>query len=275
MHFMKSVDKIQNRDVTIQAPASKAHTLRALIISSLTDGASTICNPLLGQDQFNVLECLKNLGVKIETQKDKITVHGMAGKYSPISETLNVGESGVGMNFLISAANLIDKPVILTGAKRITERPIFEVVDGMRQLGCKIEYVEKEGFPPIKIYGVGIEGGTAKIRGAKTSQYFSSIVISSPYAQNPVTLKCVDQMTEKPYFDISLHMMSQFGVKAENNNYKEIKIPNAKYTAREIKVEGDYSSASFFFWRRQSAKQKSLSPAWLLIQNKATRLSSV
>jgi 3-phosphoshikimate 1-carboxyvinyltransferase len=245
---MKIIDKIRNMDITIKAPASKSHTLRALIISSLAEGKSVIKNPLFGQDQLNVIECLKKLGVKIETQKDRIIVHGSGGRYSPISETLNVGESGVGMNFLTSAANLCNKPVILTGTKRITERPIFEVVDGMRQLGCEIEYLENEGFPPIKIHGGGIEGGTAKIRGAKTSQYFSSIVISSPYAQKPVTLKCVDQMTEKPYFDISLHIMSQFGVKAENNDYKEIKIPNTKkYTAREINVEGDYSSASFFF----------------------------
>ncbi len=245
---MKSIGKIQNKDVQVQAPASKAHTLRALIISSLAQGKSVIRNPLFGEDQLNVIECLGRLGVKIETKKDEIVVHGMAGVYSPVSNELNVGESGVGMNFLASAANLCDKPVILTGAKRITERPILEVVDGLRQLGCKIEYLENEGFPPIKIFGGGITGGQAEIKGSKTSQYFSSIVISSPYAAEPVTLKCVDDMTEKPYFDISLQMMSRFGIDAENNNYKEIKIPTGqKYTGCEIDIEGDFSSASFFF----------------------------
>ncbi|MCK4752262.1 MAG: 3-phosphoshikimate 1-carboxyvinyltransferase [Planctomycetes bacterium] len=254
---MKTVDKICNTDVIIEAPPAKAYTLRALIISSLAEGKSIIQNPLFGQDQLNVIECLKRLGVKIEHDNNKIVVYGTDGKYSPVSEELNVGESGVGMNFLTSAACLSCKPVIITGAERITERPISEVVNGMRQLGCKIEYLEQEGFPPIKVYGGGIKGGDAQIKGQKTSQYFSSITTSSPYADNKVTLTCIDTMTERPYFDISLQMMAEFGVKAVNNNYKQIIIPNdEKYTAREIKIEGDYSSASFFFLAAAICKTK-------------------
>jgi 3-phosphoshikimate 1-carboxyvinyltransferase len=253
---MKIIDKIRNTDVSVDAPPSKAHTLRALIISSLSNGRCTIYNPLLGQDQRNVIECLKKLGVEIKEGDDKLIVEGAGGKYTPINDELNVGESGVGMNFLTSAACLSDKPIVITGAKRITERPIREVVEGLRQLGCKIEYLGKEGFPPIKVYGGGIKGGTAQIRGSKTSQYFSSIVISSPYAENKVTLKCVDEMTEKPYFDISLQMMAEFGAKTKNSNYKQIEIPSGRYSAREITIEGDYSSASFFFLAGAICKAK-------------------
>ena len=254
---MKVVNKIRNTDVVIDAPPSKAHTLRALIISSLSDGRSTIYNPLLGQDQRNVIECLKKLGVEIKEEDDKLIVEGRGGRYTPTNDELNVGESGVGMNFLTSAVCLSDKPIVITGSKRITERPILEVVNGLRQLGCKIEYLGKEGFPPIKVYGGGIKGGTAQIRGSKTSQYFSSIVISSPYADNKVTLKCVDEMTEKPYFDISLQMMAEFGVRAKNSDYKKIEVPSGKkYSAREIIIEGDYSSASFFFLAGAVCKAK-------------------
>lgn len=253
---MKVVNKIRNSDVTIDAPPSKAHTLRALIISSLSEDKCTIYNPLLGEDQRNVIECLKQLGVEISQQGDKITVDGADGRYTPVNDELNVGESGVGMNFLTSAACLSDKPVVITGSKRITERPIGEVVEGLRQLGCKIDYIGKEGFPPIKVCGGGIAGGEAAIKGSKTSQYFSSIVISTPYAENKVTLKCADEMTEKPYFDITLQMMAEFGVKAKNNNYKLIEIPKGKYSAREITIEGDYSSASFFFLAGAICKAK-------------------
>ncbi|MGA1980724.1 MAG: 3-phosphoshikimate 1-carboxyvinyltransferase [Sedimentisphaerales bacterium] len=261
---MKIVNKIRNTDVVIDAPPSKAHTLRALIISSLTNGRSTIYNPLLGQDQRDVIECLKRLGAKIKQEDDKLIVKGAGpstklragGKYTPINDELNVGESGVGMNFLTSAACLSSKPIVITGSKRITERPIREVVEGLRQLGCKIEYLEKEGFPPIRVYGGGIKGGEAAIKGSKTSQYFSSIVISSPYADNKVMLKCVDEMTEKPYFDISLQMMAEFGVRAKNNNYKQIEIPSGRYSARELTIEGDYSSASFFFLAGAICKAK-------------------
>ena len=234
---------------------------------------SRIYNPLLGEDQLNVIECLKRLGVKIrfdpfdklragklttgEQQGNKITVVGSAGRYKPIENELNVGESGVGMNFLTSATCLSDKPVTLTGSKRITERPIREVVEGLRQLGCRIEYIEKEGLPPIRVLGSGIKGGEAQISGQKSSQYFSSITISSPYAEGNVTLRCIDIMTERPYFDITLQMMAEFGVKAENNDYKEIKIPcGGKYSAREVTIEGDYSSASFFFLAGAVCKAK-------------------
>ncbi len=253
---MKTVNKIRNGNVVVYAPPSKAHTLRALIIGSLSNGETAIYNPLLGEDQRNVIECLKRLGVEISHQGNKITVVGAGGKYTPISDELNVGESGVGMNFLTSAANLADKPIVITGTKRITERPIREVVEGLRQLGCKIEYLAKEGFPPIKVYGGGIAGGEAAIKGSKTSQYFSSIVISAPYAENKVTLKCADEMTEKPYFDISLQMMAEFGVKTKNSNYKQIEIPKGIYSAREIMIEGDYSSASFFFLAGAICKTK-------------------
>jgi 3-phosphoshikimate 1-carboxyvinyltransferase len=253
---MKIVNKIRNTDVVVDAPPSKAHTLRALIISSLSAGNIRIYKPLLGEDQRNVIECLKRLGVKIEPQGNKITVAGTGGKYTPIQDELNVGESGVGMNFLTSAVNLSTKPMVITGSKRITERPIGEVVEGLRQLGCKIDYLGKEGFPPIKVNGGGIAGGEAQIRGGECSQYFSSIVISSPYADKKVTLKCIDEMTEKPYFDISLQMMAEFGVTAENKNYKQIEIPKGRYSAREITIEGDYSSASFFFLAAAICKSK-------------------
>lgn len=245
---MKTVEKISNKDVQFQAPPSKAHTLRAIIIASLAKGQTTIHKPLLAEDQLNVISCLKKLGVKIEHQGDKLIINGLGGNFQPTGEELNVGESGVGMNFLTSAACLSKDPVTITGAKRITERPIGEVVGGLRQLGCKIECLENEGFPPIMIHGGGITGPSAAIHGAKNSQYFSSIVISAPYAKQDITLKCLDDMTEKPYFDITVQMMADFGVKAHNNNYKEIFIPaGQQYSARDYSVEGDYSSASFFF----------------------------
>ncbi len=244
----RNVEKIKNTDVAVEAPPAKAHTLRALIIGSLADGTTVIEKPLLGEDQLNVIRCLKALGIKIEQQPQKIIVHGSAGKYQPISDELNVGESGVGMNFLTSVACLTDKPIVLTGAKRITERPIAEVVQALRQLGCEIEYLQNEGYPPVRVHGGGIKGGKASLSGQKSSQYFSSLVISAPFAQQPVIIECIDQMSERPYFDISLQMMEDFSVTAQNKNYKQIKIPNNQcYTGRTLRIEGDYSSASFFF----------------------------
>ncbi len=233
--------------MSVDAPASKAHTLRALIIGSLTTGTTTIEKPLLGQDQHNVIRCLNALGIKIEQQPQKIIVHGSAGRYQPICDELNVGESGVGMNFLTSAACLANKPVVLTGAQRITERPIAEVVQALRQLGCEIEYLQNDGYPPVRIQGGGIRGGQCQMSGRECSQYFSSIIVSAPYAKTPVTIVCTDELTEKPYVDITIQMAAEFGIQTINNNYEEFVIPRGKYEGRTIKIEGDYSSASFFF----------------------------
>jgi 3-phosphoshikimate 1-carboxyvinyltransferase len=245
---MKNINRLVNTKLSMRAPSSKAHTLRALLIASLAQGVTKIINPLLGDDQLNLIECLRGLGVHIDVKQDVVIVKGVNGRYQPIREKLNVGESGVAMNFLASAACLSETPVVITGTTRLTERPILEVVNGLRQLGCQIDYLNKEGFPPVRINSNKIQGGTALINGEKTSQYFSSIALVSPFATNPVNLKCLDRMSERPYFDISLDMMSNFGVQSTNNNYAEICVKNGqKYTAHDMAIEGDFSSASFFF----------------------------
>jgi len=240
------VNKIKNRDVIFQAPASKAHTLRALILAALARGKSVIINPLLGQDQLHLIGCLKNLGVEILQEDHQLLVTGTSGHFTPIDETLDCGESGVSMNVLTALTSLVDKKVTITGAEGLLLRPIGEVVRGVRQLGTTINFTGEEGFPPISIQGGALSGGVSRISGAKTSQYFSALAMTAPYAENETTLICTDEMSEKPYFDITQQMMAEFGVNITNQNYKEIRIKPQKYTAKEILIEGDYSSASFF-----------------------------
>ncbi len=244
----KLIEPIRNRDVRVEAPASKAHTLRALIISSLAPGRSLIRKPLMADDQRNVIKCLRELGVEITQAEGEMAVTGLGGRYLPATEELNVGESGVGMNFLASAACMAARPVRLTGAQRITERPIGEVISGIRQLGCRADYLGRDGFPPVRLAGGGIPGGVAEMSGAVTSQYFSSIAISGACARNEVTLRCSDEMTEKPYFDITLQMMSDFGAEFERDGYRQVRFPGGNpYAPREFTIEGDFSSAAFFF----------------------------
>lgn len=245
---MRQIEKNVNFQVVVDAPPSKAHTLRALILSSLADGESRIINPLMGEDQRNVIGCLKALGVEVKSDGNTLTVQGAGGRYTPVSDTLHVGESGVGMNFLSSAICYSNRPMVITGAPSLIRRPVKDVVDGLLQLGCKIEYLEQEGFPPLKVQNTGICGGIAKIYGGKTSQYFSAITIAAACAEKPTVLQCLDDMTEKPYYDITLQMMEKFGVKADNDRYKEISIPGGQtYRPCSINIEGDFSSASFFF----------------------------
>lgn len=248
LQVMKQISKIRNISANLRAPPSKAHTLRSLLMSSLADGVSVVHDPLLGEDQRNLMDCLKRLGVRILQEGNSLKITGMNGCYSPIEETLDVGESGVSMNFLCAACCLSVKPVVISGAPRILERPIEDVVQGLRQLGCQIDYLGEEGYPPIKVHGGGIPGGTARMDGHRTSQYFSGIAIAAPYAKASVTLVCTDSMSERPYFDITVELMRGFGASVKNSEYTEIAIPARQhYSAQELCVEGDYSSAAFFF----------------------------
>jgi 3-phosphoshikimate 1-carboxyvinyltransferase len=152
------------------------------------------------------------------------------------------------MNFLTSAACFADRPIVLGGTPRLNERPIREVVDGLRQWGARVDYLGAEGLPPVRVHPTGLDGGRAAIHGAVTSQYFSSLVISAALARNPVILTCLDDMTERPYFDISTGMMADFSVTAVNDAYKTITVAAPQpYRGREYLVEGDFSSASFLF----------------------------
>ena len=245
---MRTVDRAQPRPVTVAAPPAKAYTLRALLFGALSDGSCVLERPLLAEDQRNMIACLRGLGVTVEVGTDRVTVHGVGGRFHPVADSVFVGDSGVTMNFLTSAACFADQPVTVGGTPRLNERPIKEVVDGVRQLGAKVEYLGAEGLPPIRIHPTGLDGGRAAIHGATTSQYFSSLVISAALARGPVTLECLDTMSERPYFDISTAMMADFGVRAVNRGYRTIDIAAPQiYQARSYLVEGDFSSASFLF----------------------------
>ena len=245
---MRTVGRAKPRFVTVTAPPAKAYTLRALLLASLAEGQSVLESPLLADDQLKMIGCLRNLGISIDVEPDRIVVQGCGGRFPAKATDLYVGDSGVTMNFLTSAAVFANKPVTIGGTPRLNERPVKEVVDGVRQLGAQVDYLGTEGFPPLRVHPLPLTGGKASLHGAVTSQYFSSLVISSALASRPVELVCLDEMTERPYFDISVSMMADFGVSAENHDYRRVTIAAPQsYQSRTYRVEGDYSSASFLF----------------------------
>lgn len=245
---MKRINKATATDVALEAPPSKAHTLRAIFLGALADGRSAIRRPLLGADQRHAIECVRRLGAEVALEDDHLIVDGVGGRPRPQAEELNVGESGVTMNFVTAIACLSGDPVLVTGAQGVLDRPIGELVSGLRQLGCRVDYVGREGFPPVRIHGGGIPGGAAEIRGQVTSQYFSAILAAAPYAAAPVQLRCRGLLTERPYLTITAAMMADFGVVLEAQPGRLFLVPNTRgYAGREVAVEGDYSSAALFF----------------------------
>ncbi len=242
-----TVKPIITMNATVTAPPAKAHTLRAILLGALAEGKTIVDNPLLGDDQLHLIECLRTLGVSIERESGRLIIQGTGGTFRPIADTIDVGESGVAMNTLLSATCLVDRDITITGSNGLIARPVADLVAGLRQLGCEIEYVGAEGYPPVIAKSREIAGGVTRLSGKKTSQYFSSMALSAPLAKSDVTLVCVDDMSEKPYFDITAEMMEKFGVKIDNRGYREIRIhAGQSYRSANVRIEGDYSSASFF-----------------------------
>ncbi len=243
-----TVQRAKAKDFVFKAPPSKAHSLRAILLASLAEGSSKIEKPLLAEDQRHLIDALKRLGIKIEEKEDNsLTIEGSGGCFSPLKNAVDVGESGVAMNTLIALASLIPGSIAIGGAPGLLARPVGELVDALRGLGADIEYLDREGYPPLKVHSSVLNGGEARLSGARTSQYFSALTLASPLAQNNTTLICTDELSEKPYFDITLDIMHRFGVEASHTDYQKVYIPaKQQYRAQNLRIEGDWSSASFF-----------------------------
>lgn len=229
----------------IEAPPSKSCTQRALVIAALAKGNSLIKNPLFSDDTSYMISALNQLGARIDKKGNNLVVYGSDGKLKP-ADRIFVGNAGTAMRFLTTLASLADGETTITGDKRMQQRPIKDLLDALHQIGIRSE--SSNGCPPVKIYGGTFNGGNIKLKGSTSSQYLSSILMSAPYAKKGVTINIVGGLASKPYADITLDIMKNFGVNADNSNYKRFTVKNGKkYMSKSYSVEGDASSASYFF----------------------------
>ena len=230
----------------IEAPPSKSYTQRALVIAALANGKSIIKNPLFSDDTSHMISALKAFGARTERKGNNLVVYGTNGKLKQPKGRIFSGNAGTTMRFITAFASLADGTSVITGDKRMQQRPINDLLDALRQLGVKSE--SSSGCPPVKIYGGNFIGGAAKLKGSISSQYLSSILMCSPYAKKEVSISIIGQLASKPYVDITIDIMKQFGADVRNIGYKKFLIKNsAKYKPKIYKIEGDASSASYFF----------------------------
>ncbi len=235
-------------NIELAMPSSKVMTHRAFIVAALANGQSRIYNPSICEDTLLTLNALKQLGIKIEENKEYISITGANGKFKSPKEPLNFNNSGTSLRFFITLCTLADQPVILTGNDLMKKRPVTHLLSALKQLGVKAESLEEEGFPPVKIYP-GLPGGTCKLSGNISSQYFSSILLSSPFAEKSITIRADTEIKSRPYIDVTIDIMKNFGVSIENTGFgQNFAIDNnQQYSSQEYHLEGDFSNASYFF----------------------------
>jgi len=245
---LKPIKKIYGE---INLFGSKSLSNRALLLASLAKGTTTITNLLKSDDTKYMLEALQKLGIKykLSDNSTKCIIEGNNGVFKD-DELLELflGNAGTAMRPLSASLCLGKGEYILTGDPRMKERPIKHLVDALIQLGADINYIENEGYPPLKIKANGLNGGVVKIDGSISSQFLTALLLASPLAKDSMIIEIIGELVSKPYIDITLDIMKKFGVKVENNNYKTFKIKSGQnYKSIEsFMVEGDASSASYF-----------------------------
>ncbi|MGM0507591.1 MAG: 3-phosphoshikimate 1-carboxyvinyltransferase [Fusobacteriota bacterium] len=244
------VKPAKNFNIEVDIPGSKSVANRALIIAAHAKGETVLKNMLFSDDTKYMMKALEKLGNDVNANENtkEVIIKGNQKKEFQKSE-LFLGNSGTSIRFLPTYIATGKGEVTLTGIERMKKgRPIKDLVTALSQLDIKTEYQEKEGYPPITVYANGINKGSVKMRGDKSSQYVTSILLSAPYANEDITIEIDGEMVSKPYIDITTTMMKDFGVEVVNEDYKEFFIKSGQeYKGREYVVEGDCSSASYFF----------------------------
>lgn len=242
----------------VRVPGSKSLTNRALLIAALANGTTHLTNALFSDDSKYFAKALQTLGfdVQLNEANHEITVTGLGGKIPAKKAELFIGNAGTAARFLSAFLTLGHGEYILDGEPRMRERPIGDLVDALEQLGCDIQPMQKaEGkmqnkqiCPPVKINASGLGGGKTKIAGGISSQFLSALLMTAPYANFPVEIEVVTELNSKPYVDMTINIMKDFGVDVERNGYQTFTIHPSLYSlVSRYPIESDASAASYFF----------------------------
>lgn len=244
---MIEIIPLKNCNARVEIPGSKSYTHRALIISSLSYGKSTLINPIKCIDTEYTIQALRRLGIEVLMEGDRIHIEGNRGRFNEGEEKrIFVGDSGTTMRFLTALSALKKGRTFLDGSDRIRKRPIEGLMNGLRMLGVKA--YSQGGYPPVIIESEGIGGGMVEIRGEESSQFLSALLMVAPYAEEDVIIEVRGNLASKPYVDITRDVMSAFGVEVEAKGYNYFYIrAGQSYTSRIYTIESDLSNASYFF----------------------------
>lgn len=235
-------------DARLIMPGSKSYTQRALIAASLAEGVSVLEGALLSEDTLHLIDALRCVGADILIRDDKIVVRGTGGCISGSGRVIQLGSNGTAMRFLIGLVSLGSGTYILTGDQRLCERPVGQLLEALKALGVAARSLNDTGCPPVEIKADGLRGGHVRLQDIESSQFVSSLLLCAPYGRQDAVIELSGAVPSLPYIDMTLEVMRSFEVKVEHtgSNRYAVKI-GQKYQAKQYVVEGDASSASYFF----------------------------
>ena len=235
---------------SVRPPGSKSITNRALVCAALAQGRSILTGALDSEDTRVMFEALGQLGIALalDPAERVITVTGCGGKLPATRADVFVDNSGTTARFLAAVLTLGQGIYRLDGAPRMRERPIQDLVDALRALGADVASDQDTGCPPLLVRAAGLAGGVATVRGEISSQFLSGLLLSAPYAAQPIELVVEGELVSKPYVSMTLAVMRDFGVEVVAKGFTRFHVPNDRpYRGREFAIEPDASAASYFF----------------------------
>ena len=233
---------------TVRVPGSKSLTNRALLIASLANGRTRLTNALFSDDSCYFAKALQTLGldVRLDEPNNEMTIIGLGGTIPSKKAELFIGNAGTAARFLSAFLTLGSGEYVLDGDARMRERPIQDLIDALNQLGVELE--AKNNCPPVEIFARGLPGGKTKIAGNISSQFLSALLMVAPYARSVVEIEVVTELNSKPYVDMTLSIMKDFGVEVERQAYERFIVHPASYLPiTNYPIESDASAASYFF----------------------------
>ena len=235
-------------DVTL--PGSKSISNRVLLLCALCEGETTVHDLLDSDDTRVMLDALRSLGCGLRRDGTELHITGLGGRLPQAHLDLFLGNAGTAMRPLTAALAVLGADCTLRGVPRMHERPIGDLVDALRQLGCEVNYLGVDGFPPLRV-------GTPKlrldapisIRGDVSSQFLTALLMALPLvARQTIVIEVVGELISKPYIDITLKLLAQFGVEVRNDGWQRFTIAagSALRSPGAVHIEADASSASYF-----------------------------
>lgn len=235
---------------SVSLPGSKSISNRVLPMAALARGRSVLDGVLDSDDTRHMLVALQALG--FDAQADwataRVTIDGRGGAIPAPSADVFLGNSGTSVRFLTALVALGTGDFRIDGTERMRQRPLAPLVDGLRALGVALTDEGTPGNPPLVVHAQGLPGGTIRMRGDLSSQYFSALAMVAPYATTRLTVEVEGTLVSQPYLDMTAATMRDFGVALERDGYERFWTePNQAYAARDYLIEPDASAASYFF----------------------------
>ena len=246
---------LQSAQGSVQLPGSKSISNRVLLLAALSKGTTTVHDLLASDDTRVMLDALRQLGCGVEEHGAQARITGLGGRKPTSPATLFLGNAGTAMRPLTAALALLGGAFELSGIARMHERPIGDLVDALRQLGCNIDYLGTEGYPPLRIAqadGVPALAVSAPlpVRGDVSSQFLAALLMALPLAatHQDVVIEVVGELISKPYIHITLQLLERFGITVRHENWRRFTIAagSSYRSPGSIHIEADASSASYF-----------------------------